>query len=147
MAPRATRSADITASVPELTKRMLSTQGMRAGDQLGEFQAVGLGGAQAPAAAQGRFGGRAHPRIGMSQDQRPECHAEIEVFAAVDVAQAARPAPPVMKRGVPPTPRKARTGECTPPGRHAPRAREQLLGAPPPGSAHACSHSRAKRAP
>src|SRR5262245_52706251 len=26
------------------------------------------------------------------------------------------PAPPVMKRGVPPTPLKARTGECTPPG-------------------------------
>jgi hypothetical protein len=30
VAARATSSADITASVPELTKRMLSTQGMRA---------------------------------------------------------------------------------------------------------------------
>ena len=142
VAARATRSADITASVPELTNRMLCDPGNAAGDQLGELQAVGLGGAEAPAARQGRLGRQRAPRRrrGRGSAARRPCRNRDTRGRRRRAASA--PAPPLMKRGVPPTPRKARTGECTPPGETR-RARANSSSERAAAGAHADSQSRA----
>jgi hypothetical protein len=56
-----------------------------------------------------------HLRMRMSEDGRAPRTDVVDVFGAVGIPQP-RPAPRVKKRGVPPTERKARTGELTPPG-------------------------------
>jgi hypothetical protein len=119
--------------------------GHAGGNQFRQLQAVGFRGAQAPAARQRGFRGQAHAGVGMTEDQRAESHAEIQVLAAVDIAQAGAGAAGHETR------RAADAAKCAhrgmyPAGRHAPGALEQFLGAAA-GAAHAASQSRAKRAP
>ncbi len=115
MAARATRSADITASVPELTKRRLCTHGMRlvinsASSRLYGSAVPRLQPRASAASAAARTPASAWPRIsGPNARQK-------SMYSRPSTSRSNAPEPELMKRGVPPTPLKARTGECTPPG-------------------------------
>ena len=89
VAARARRRADITASVPEFTKRICSTQGMR--------RQIHSASSSEPASAapydqprlNARFDCGAHVRILVPEDQRTPGHAEVDIAVAVDVDEPA----------------------------------------------------------
>ena len=116
MNPRASRTALIVASVPLLTSRTCSTGSTRRDDLLGQRD-LALGRraearSRVAAAVADRVdtAGWAWPRIIGPQEPTRSTYSR----PSASVSQA--PARGAMNRGVPPTARKARTGELTPPG-------------------------------
>ena len=63
-----------------------------------------------------RLHGFDHLRVRVAQDHRPPGSDVVDEAASVGRGQRMRPAAFLKKIGSPPTPRKARTGELTPPG-------------------------------
>ena len=114
MNPRASRMADIVASVPEETRRTCST-GVRATISSASSTSLRVGvpydvpraTASATAAC---TSGWAWPR-------RSGPHEQIRsTYSLPSTSRSHAPDPEAMNRGVPPTALKARTGEFTPPG-------------------------------
>ena len=112
---RATRIALITASVPEDTKRTCSAAGYAADTRSASATSASQGAPKVvprssavPMAS--TTAGCAWPAI-----SGPHEHTRSRnVRPSASVTRA--PEPRAMKSGVPPTARKARTGELTPPG-------------------------------
>ena len=63
----------------------------------------------------------------MAQNQRSP-GADVIDIRLPSTSKMREPSPRAMNSGVPPTPRKARTGELTPPGMRGLRPRKQLFG-------------------
>ena len=76
-------------------------------------------------------------RVAVAEDHRPPGADVVDVLLAVGVPEVG-PSARRMKRGVPPTARKARTGEFTPPGMATGRARK-VLGSCPSQAINACA--------
>ena len=68
-----------------------------------------------------------HLRMGMAHNQRPPGKHVVDVTPTIDIGHRG-PLPLAMKTGSPPTARKARTGEFTPPGIELPGFGEEYLG-------------------
>ena len=67
--------------------------GNAARNELRELQAIGLRGTQAPAARERALGGGAYLGVAVTENQRAEGHAEIDVLTAIHITQAGRGAP------------------------------------------------------
>ena len=98
----------------------------RGGDPLAELDLGDGRGAEGGAAAERPLDGRDDRRMAVPEDVRAVAADVVEVAAAV-LPLEPRPAAARTKTGVPPTPRKARTGELTPPGKHALGALEEVF--------------------
>ena len=114
MKPRASRIADIVASVPDETSRTWST-GVRADDLLAELDLRQRRGPERRTGRDGALDGVDDLRVGVAEDHRAPGADQVDVVVAVDVGEVGA-LPLAMNRGVPPTARKARTGLLTPPG-------------------------------
>jgi hypothetical protein len=88
VAPRATRSAAITASVPEHTNRIRSQPRQRREQGLRERDLVRRGRSETQARARGARDGREDAGSAWSEDVRTEGHLEIDPLAAVGVGDA-----------------------------------------------------------
>ena len=114
MKPRASRIADIVASVPDDTSRTWST-GVRATISSASSTS-GSAGVPNDVPRRDRALDRVdHLGMGVAEDHRAPGADQVDVLVAVDVVQV-RADPLAMNRGVPPTARNARTGLLTPPG-------------------------------
>src|SRR5258706_6505053 len=116
VAARATREADITASVPELTRRMRAIEGNAFGMSWPSSSSNSVG---APK-DRPRRAARAMADV-KAVTAWPNTEAPQEPQKSINRWPSAShtygPWPRVIKRGVPPTPLKARTGEFTPPAK------------------------------
>ena len=97
-------------------------------DQLGELDFALGGRAEAGAGFENIAQSVDDLRRTMAQQQRPPGADVVDIGIAVRVEDARALRRDSMNRGVPPTPRKARTGELTPPGITCLGAREQRFG-------------------
>ena len=108
--PRATRTADIAASVPDETNRTFSIEGTACGHDLGDLDLAHRRRAEARAEVEGLDDRRADAGMGMPQDHRPPRADVVDVFVAVDVMKI-RPFGPGHERGLaadrPERPRRA----------------------------------------
>jgi hypothetical protein len=117
VAPRATRSTVIAASVPDDTSRTFSTDGTRAHDRLGEldFSARWLRRTRCPS-ARGALHRLDDLRVRVPEDRRaPRLHV-VDVPFDHRCRRGTRPRALATKKGSPPTDANDRTGESTPPG-------------------------------
>jgi hypothetical protein len=115
VAPRASRTAESTASVPELTSRTRSTGGILSRISSARSSSPSVGAPKenprrAAAVTASTTAGCAWPRIIGPQELTRSTYRR----PSASVIQG--PEPSAMKRGVPPTARNARTGLFTPPG-------------------------------
>ena len=114
----------MVASVPELTSRTCSTGGTGATISARPGRPRPASGVPKLVPVGGGGGDRGdHGRVGVAQDQRAPGADQVDVAAAIRVEQV-RALAADHEPGVPPTARKARTGELTPPGTKA-RARSK----------------------
>ena len=111
--------------MPELTRRTISIEGTSVDDGFGQLDLALGGRAEAEALEHGLLHRLDHRRVAVAQDHRAPGADVVDVALAVGVPEVRRPGRAAMKRGVPPTALKARTGEFTPPGMHALGAFEQ----------------------
>ena len=90
MKPRATRSADIVASVPEETSRIFSIDGIMKRTSSPNSTSRAVGAPNVVPDGGGVDDGRHHVGIGVAEDQRPPRADEVEVAVAVDVEDVRR---------------------------------------------------------
>jgi len=115
--PRARRTADMVASVPLLVMAHLLDRGHEADDELGHLNLVGVGRAEGGAALRARSAMAALMRgVVVAVDRRAPGADEVDQLAAVGGGERGAAGGPWRRTGAPPTERKARTGESTPPG-------------------------------
>ena len=114
--PRARRMALMVASVPELTKRTSSMDGMSSIDAPREPRLELGRGAEAQAVGGDSLHRFDDLRMRVAQDHRTPGADVVDEAAAVRRRRRRRPRAFLKKIGSPPTPRNARTGELTPPG-------------------------------
>src|SRR5579872_1770791 len=107
--------ADMVASVPELTNRTFSIRGNAESTNSASSGSSGLDAPKlvplrAAAITASTTSGAAWPRISGPQEPR------YSMYSLPSASQMREPSPRTIKGGSPPTARKARTGESTPPG-------------------------------
>ena len=83
----------MVASVPELTKRTISTEGKVGDHPLGQPHLELGGRAEGRAPRRGLADGRQHRRVGVAQDQRAPGEHQVDVAVAVHVLQPGALAP------------------------------------------------------
>ncbi len=115
MNPRASRIADIVASVPLLTRRTCSTASTR--------PTISSASSTSPSPGVPNEKPRVAALRTASTTEGCACPSTIgphehtrSTYSRPSTSVMYGPRPLAMKRGVPPTARKARTGEFTPPG-------------------------------
>ena len=116
----------MVASVPDETKRTGST-GVRATISSASSTSGAVGVPYDVPRATALGDGGLHLGVGVAEQHRAPRADQVDVLVAVDVGQPG-PCAEAMKRGVPPTASKARTGEFTPPGVTARARLEELAG-------------------
>ena len=99
---RATRTALIAASVPELTKRTRSIDGTSVRTARRARARAALGAPKLVPLLRRRGDRLDQPARRVAVNQRPPRHHVVDEAVAVDVSMIA-PAPRLMKSGVPPT--------------------------------------------
>ena len=87
MTPRATRTADIAASVPDETNRTFSIDGTAVDDGLGDLDLAHGRRAEARAQLERLDHRRADLGMGMAQDHRAPRADVVDVLMAVDVVE------------------------------------------------------------
>ena len=103
VAPRASRTAVIAASVPDDTSRTFSTDGTRVGDRLGELDLARGRRAERRAVGRGALHRLDDRRVRVAEDRRaPRLHV-VEVAACRRCRRGTRPRPRATKNGSPPT--------------------------------------------
>ena len=90
MNPRATRSALMVASVPELTRRTISIGGDHLADGLGQFDLLFGGRAEAGAARHGLVQRVENHGMPVAENQRPPGADVIDVLVAVGIEDVRR---------------------------------------------------------
>ena len=85
--PRATRTADIAASVPDETNRTFSIDGTAATTALGDLDLAHRRCAEARSQLQRLDDRRVDPGMGMAQDHRAPRADVVDVLVAVDVVE------------------------------------------------------------
>jgi hypothetical protein len=116
--PRASRIADMVASVPELHMRTFSTDGTHSQMVRAISTSKGFGMPKEIPLLRDLVDGVGDGHRGVAEDVRAPRADVVDVGLAVDVLDPAAMARRT-KNGSPPTLRKARTGEFTPPGMYS----------------------------
>ena len=91
--PRATRTADIAASVPDETNRTFSIDGTAPATSLGDLDLADRRRPEARAELERVGHRRSHRGVGVAQDHRAPRADVIDIGVAVDVVEIERPAP------------------------------------------------------
>ena len=116
---RATRTALIAASVPELTKRTRSIDGISSRTRSPSWCSSGLGAPKLVPLRGGRGDRLDLPARRVAVDHRSPRHDVVDEARCRRRRSTVAPDARLMKSGAPPTDLKARTGLSTPPGRIA----------------------------
>ena len=116
MKPRASRSADIVASVPDDTSRTISIDGSSRHSVSAISISISVGAPNDRPCGAACDDGAHDRRMRVAEDRRPPRADVVDVALAVGVPHVGALRRASKKRGVPPTERKARTGELTPAG-------------------------------
>ena len=117
MNARATRIALIAASVPELTNRTRSIDGISVAHALAELVLERRWARRSWCRAAPRRDRLDQAARRVAVNQRPPRHHVVDEAVAVDVLEDRARTRALMNSGVPPTAWNARTGLSTPPGR------------------------------
>ncbi len=115
MAPRASRIADIVASVPEETSRTMSTPGSASTILAASSTSASVGAPNdVPRAAASEAARTISSRACPNSNAPHDCTRSTRRTPSASITKA--PSPRSANHGVPPTAPNARTGESTPPG-------------------------------